>query len=74
MCVGWKKCIFVCPLKLNIIKRDVTFFIDNVKSICFLLVRFEEFDIGHTLQSTLESFQTSILHHKSIVWPIFVSY
>ncbi|XP_022162611.1 elongator complex protein 1 [Myzus persicae] len=45
--------------------------IDNVKSICFLLVRFEEFDIGHTLQTTLESFQTSILQHKSIVWPIF---
>lgn len=40
---------------------------------CLLLVKFEEFEIGHALQTALESFQTSILNHKSIVWPIFVS-
>jgi len=49
------------------------FFIGNVKTISLLLVRFEEFDVGRTLQTTLESFQTSIFHHKASVWPIFVS-
>lgn len=49
------------------------FFTDDVKNICFLLIKLEEFNICHDLQTTLESFQTSILDHKSIVWPIFVS-
>jgi len=67
-------CMRCMKIEKNSNKMDTTlFFLDNVKTICFLLVRFEEFDIARTLQTTLESFQTSIILHKSIVWPIFVS-
>lgn len=41
---------------------------------CLLLVKFEEFNTGHTLQTVLESFQTCIFENKSIIWPIFVSF
>ncbi|XP_027837017.2 elongator complex protein 1 [Aphis gossypii] len=58
-------------LTLKQIIEKLENFKDNVKTISLLLVRFEEFDVGRTLQTTLESFQTSIFHHKSTVWPIF---
>lgn len=47
---------------------------DDVKNMSFLLVRLGEYDIGRTLQTTLETFQTVILNNKSIIWPILVSY
>lgn len=41
---------------------------------CFLLIKFEEFHTSRLVQMALDSFQTSILNHKSVVWPIFVSF
>jgi len=41
---------------------------------CFLLIKFEEFNTSRMVQMALDSFQTCILNHKSIVWPIFVSF
>lgn len=41
---------------------------------CLLLVKFEEFNTAHTLQTELESFHNCILENKSIIWPVFVSF
>lgn len=49
-------------------------FTDDVQNMCFLLVKFEAYNVGQILQTTLESFQTCILDNKSTVWPIFVSF
>lgn len=52
----------------------MTFFkTDDVKNMCSLLIKFEEFNMGRDLQTSLENLQTSILNNKSNIWPVFVS-
>ncbi|XP_050429932.1 elongator complex protein 1 [Adelges cooleyi] len=44
---------------------------DEVKNVCFLLLKLNEYSISHSLQITLDSFLTCVLDKKSIIWPIF---
>ncbi|VVC39279.1 WD40/YVTN repeat-like-containing domain,Quinoprotein amine dehydrogenase, beta chain- [Cinara cedri] len=59
----------VLNLKQIIEKFDK--FKDDVKSMCILLIKLEEFDLSVTLQTSLESLQTCILKNKSNIWPVF---